>query len=377
MFLHCFKYDFIRTIRDKGLIFWMMAFPIILSTLFNLAFSNIYNNDVLRDTINIALISENEDPMFDAVLQQVTDGDKPLFKAEKMSRADAEKKLTDNDIAGIINTEDMSLIFSPDGDKTHQTILKEFVDTYRINITVIIDAYQNAPQSLDAVVATLMSDIDTPEYRSLTKGSINIMDQYFYNIIAMVAFFGSISGMLAATGNQPNLSKKAARRSLSPTPKLICVISNVLAAFLAQCVCVVLSTSYILLVLGKNLGDNIPLVYVSGMISALLGVSFGFCVGCFGKMSESAKVGITMAFTMLCCFLSGLMVPNIKADIENSLPVINRLNPAALISDLFYCLNVYDDYRVYSQRIAIIGAMIVVFTTLGFVFTRRKKYASI
>ena len=89
MFLHCFKYDFIRTIRDKGLIFWMMAFPIILSTLFNLAFSNIYNNDVLRDTINIALISENEDPMFDAVLKQVTDGDKPLFKAEKMSRADA------------------------------------------------------------------------------------------------------------------------------------------------------------------------------------------------------------------------------------------------------------------------------------------------
>ena len=378
MFLHCLKYDFKRTIRDKGLIFWMMAFPIILSTLFNLTLSNIYDNDILRSTIDIAVVAEQyEDPTFDVVLQNASNGDKPLFKAEYMDRETAEKKLKDNDIAGIVFTDDMSLEFSPDGDKTHQTILKEFVDTYRINYTVIIEAYENAPQTVEDVVYSLMSDMTSVEYKSLTNGSLNTIDQYFYNIIAMVAFFGSISGMLAATGNQPNLSKKAARKSVAPTPRIVSIISNLTAAVLAQYLCTAIAASYILFVLGKDLGKNLLLVYVSCFISAFLGVAFGFCIGCFGKMSEGAKTGITMSFTMFCCFLSGLMLPNMKAEVENFAPIINRLNPAALISDLFYCMNVYDDYRVYTERIIIIGVMIVVFTALGFIFTRRRKYASI
>ena len=122
MFLHCLKYDFKRTIRDKGLIFWMMAFPIILSTLFNLAFSNIYDNDILRDTIDIAIVQEYENPMFDMVLESATNGDKPLFKAEKTDIVTAEKKLKENEIAGIVNTDDMSVEISPDGDNTHQTL---------------------------------------------------------------------------------------------------------------------------------------------------------------------------------------------------------------------------------------------------------------
>ena len=377
MFLHCLKYDFKRTIRDKGLIFWMMAFPIILSTLFDLALSNIYDNDIIRDTIDIAIVQEYENPMFDMVLETVTNGDKPLFKAEKTDMTTAEKRLKENEIAGIVNTDDMSLVISPDGDKTHQTILKEFIDTFRIKYAVIIDAYENAQQNFDNAVNTLMADVTSVEYKSLTSGSFNIIDQYFYNVIAMVAFFGSISGMLAATGNQPNLSKKAARKSIAPTPRLVSIISNLTAAILAQYLCTALAASYILFVLGKGLGSNMLLIYVSCFISAALGVSFGFCIGCFGKMSEAAKTGITMSFTMFCCFLSGLMVPNMKANIENSAPIINRLNPAALISDLFYCMNVYDDYRVYTVRIIIISAMIVVFTALGFIFTRRRKYASI
>ena len=377
MFLHCLKYDFKRTIRDKGLIFWMMAFPIILSTLFNLAFSNIYDNDILRDTIDIAIVQEYENPMFDMVLESATNGDKPLFKAEKTDIVTAEKKLKENEIAGIVNTDDMSVEISPDGDNTHQTILKEFIDTFIINYAVIIDAYENANENFDAAVNTLMANVTSSEYKPLTDSSLNIIDQYFYNVIAMVAFFGSISGMLAATGNQPNLSKKAARKSIAPTPKLINILSNLTAAILAQYICTAISASYILFVLGKDLGSSLFLVYVSCFISSVLGVTFGFCIGCFGRMSEAAKTGITMSFTMFCCFLSGLMVPNMKANIENSAPIINRLNPAALISDLFYCMNVYDDYRVYTERLIIIGVMITVFTALGFILTRRRKYASI
>ena len=42
MFLHNLKYEFLQNIRQKELIGWMMLFPIVLATLFYVAFGNIY-----------------------------------------------------------------------------------------------------------------------------------------------------------------------------------------------------------------------------------------------------------------------------------------------------------------------------------------------
>ena len=381
MFLHNFKYDFKRTVRDKGLIFWMMAFPIILSTLFQLALSNIYDEDVLRDTINIAVVGSGdsfEDQMFSqAVSAAVQDGE-PLFKAEFTDSSEAENLLKEDKVSGVIHTDDMSRMFSPKVDTTHQTIIREFIDTYKTNATVYMEAMLSSDsKKAEELMSLVQNGVAPTAFKQLGAKSMNIIDQYFYNVIAMVAFFGSMTGMLAAVGNQPNLSKNAARKSVSPAPRGLTVASGILSAFAAQLLCVIISTTYILTVLGKYLGDNILLVYLSGAAGALLGVAFGFFIGSIGKMSEGGKTGITMSVTMLCCFLSGLMVPNIKAEIESSAPIINRLNPAALISDLFYCMNMYDDYTIYIQRLCIMLALTVVFGVLGILFTRRRKYASI
>ena len=80
---------------------------------------------------------------------------------------------------------------------------------------------------------------------------------------------------------------------------------------------------------------------------------------------------------MTCCFLSGLMVGNIKADIAAFAPWINKINPAAIISDSFYCLNVYSDYSMYIEKIVSMLILIACFTIGGFLLTRRRKYASL
>ena len=50
MFIHNFKYALKALFRDKMLIFWTFAFPIILGTFFNMAFSNIENSEKLEMT---------------------------------------------------------------------------------------------------------------------------------------------------------------------------------------------------------------------------------------------------------------------------------------------------------------------------------------
>ena len=59
MFLHNFKYSLKTLFRNKTLIFWTFAFPIILGTLFNLAFKDIEKNEML-EIIDIAVVDNSE-----------------------------------------------------------------------------------------------------------------------------------------------------------------------------------------------------------------------------------------------------------------------------------------------------------------------------
>ena len=59
MFIHNFKYALKTLFQNKILIFWTFAFPIILGTFFNMAFSNIENSEKL-DIINIAIVENDE-----------------------------------------------------------------------------------------------------------------------------------------------------------------------------------------------------------------------------------------------------------------------------------------------------------------------------
>ena len=58
MFIHNFKYSLKTLFRNKMLIFWTFAFPIILGTLFHLAFSNISKTETF-DAIDIAIVKND------------------------------------------------------------------------------------------------------------------------------------------------------------------------------------------------------------------------------------------------------------------------------------------------------------------------------
>ena len=59
MFIHNLKYTIKTLFRNKILIFWTFAFPIILGIFFNMAFSNIESDEVLK-VFDIAVV-DNDD----------------------------------------------------------------------------------------------------------------------------------------------------------------------------------------------------------------------------------------------------------------------------------------------------------------------------
>ncbi|MFR1841187.1 MAG: ABC transporter permease [Oscillospiraceae bacterium] len=376
MFFHNFKYSLKNAFRQKEFLFWILAFPIILGTFFYVAFNSMYEKESMFNKIPVAIVENTENTAFKEVIKELSSGEDAMFDSKFTDSQTALDMLKTNDIIGIINVDsELSLTVSNDGIK--QTIIKSFLDQYQIRESIIMETVNNNPQNLQSVVDAMSQEINCNESLFLSNGNMDAYIQYFYNLIAMAAFFGSISGLYIAINNQGNLSAIAARKCISPTNKLTSITASLLASFVAQVICVSIGITYILFILKVDMGDKIPMVYLSGAVGSLTGVTMGFFIGSFGRLNQNVKMAISMSVTMLSCFLSGLMVGNMKSVIEMYAPIVNRINPAALISDLFYCLNIYNDYRRYTEKFVTLLILSVIFTIGGFLLTRRKKYASL
>lgn len=376
MFLHNLKYEFLQTLRQKEIIGWMMIFPIVLSTLFNLAFGNLYEKDIAFSEIPVAVVEIQSDSTFKTVMDELSSGDNALFDTQYTDEATAKKLLKNGDINSIIYVDsELSMAVSANG--LMPSITRSFLEQYETQKAVITETIKNNPEKLQDVINVLSAEINCVDTIPLTNGNMNPYASYFQNLIAMVALFGTTSGLFAATSNQGNLSAIGARKCVSPAHKLKSTIASFLSAFFVQTLCTFLCITYIQFILNIDMGDKIAMLYISGAIGSFTGTSLGFLIGSIGKISEGAKVGICMSVIMGCCFLSGLMVGEMKAIIAEHCPIINKINPAALISDLFYCLTIYNDYSRYTQIIISLISMSFIFLAGGFLLTRRKKYASI
>lgn len=378
MFWHIFKTEIKATVREKSFIFWMMAFPIILGTFFHLAFSNVYDTETLIDTVPAAIVEKTENKAFNEAIKAVSTGDEAILDIEYTDENSALDLLEKGEIEAIVYVDEkISMTVPPNGSNINQTIIKEFLDTYRINEAVITDTMQNNPQKINEVITALTSEFTGNKNISLTDGNMDTYEAFFFNLIAMVATFGMLTGLYAAISNQANLSDCAMRRCVAPTHKLTSITASILARFIAQSASVITAITYIKFVLGHELCDNIVLIYLSGIIGTFTAISMGFFIGSIGKLAENIKIGISISVTMILCFFSGLMAGNMKIIIEENFPILNRISPAALICDLYYCLNMYDDYNMYIQKVLSLLIIAVIFIFGGFLLTRRKKYASL
>ena len=152
------------------------------------------------------------------------------------------------------------------------------------------------------------------------------------------------------------------------------------ASFAAQAIlsfgCNFIAMVYLYYGLGVKFGVGI------GMMTLILltGVMAGMGAGCFvGSVcrSESMAAPLTAAVMMFFCFMSGLMIGGMRGVVELYCPWFNHINPAAMITDSFYVLNMYGSNERFIGNMLELSGMAIVFISLGALFTGRKKYAAL
>lgn len=379
--LHLLKYRFIQTVRDYPIMFWALAFPLILGTFFYFSFGSAGldgTGDYEWDPIKVAIIEEDlsskNAESFQAFLEKLEPD--TLDIQDISSESDAIKALKEETILGIYYVDDIpSLSVGKNG--INESILSSLLKNYNQNAAMIQKIAMTHPEKMGAAIEAMKDYHLETRNESLGGKTLDPNVQYFFALIAYACLSGAFLGVRSSLDSQANLSALGARRSITPTHKLKLILVDMTVLFIIHFINILVLNLYLIKVLGVSLGDNISALLVVDFMGSMIGVSLGIAFGCLGKLSTDMKQGLTVAITLIPGFLAGLMFGNMKNIIELHCPIINRLNPAAVLSDAFYCMSVYNDAHRFARSIGILAIMSALFLLIAYLGIRRERYDSI
>ena len=183
--------------------------------------------------------------------------------------------------------------------------------------------------------------------------------------------------MEAMNQSLPNMDSKGKRVSISPNSKKTTILSSLLASYIVQLLGVFLLFLFLLLFLKIDFGDNLLLAIILSIISSLAGLSIGVIVSVLFKTNENTKVGIIIAISMISSFFSGMMGITMKYIVDKNIPLLNKINPANMVTDGFYSLYYYDTLDRYIFNIISLLVFSSILLIISGLVLRRQKYDSI
>lgn len=378
MFFHNFKYSLKILLKNRMLIFWTFAFPIILGTFFNMAFSNIENSEKF-DCINIAIVETqefNDNEIYKNAFKELSkDGDNKLFNIKYVDEEKAKELLDNEEISGyLIYNGSSKIVIKKNG--VNETIFKTAVDEINQSYGVINDLIQNDTSKIYSRIQDTLKQSDS-NIIDISSNKLSYTMIEYYSLIAMSCMYGGILAMFVINQNLANMSNKGKRVSVSPTKKSTLVFSGVLASYITQILGILLLFLYTIFVLKVDYGQNLGLVILLALIGSLAGLSLGTGVATLVKSNDNVKSSIILSITMVGSFLAGMMGITMKYVVDTNAPIINKINPVSMITDGLYSLYYYptlDRYWFDITSLLVFSGLLILISAIQL---RRQKYDSI
>lgn len=285
----------------------------------------------------------------------------------------------------LILSEPLKLVIKENG--INQTVLKfvieEINETEEIVKNMVASKALETSMSDNSFYQTIYEKIEEWQKEKQTE-LVNISNQNlsytmieFYTLIAMTCLYGGILGLYLINQNLANQSSNGKRISISPTKKGNVIVTSALAGYTVQLIGIALLFFYTICFLKIDYGENIFLIILLTLVGCFAGLSLGIMIASVFKTNENTKTGIVIAFTMLCCFLSGMMGITMKYIVDKNLPILNQINPASMITDGFYSLYYYDTFDRYFFNLISLCIFSFLMLALSIRSLRRQTYDSI
>ena len=422
---HLILFNLKVLVSNRSLVFWTLAFPILLGILFKVALGDIVNKEAF-DTVPVAVVNSQvyKDSAFKIAFDEltktgdssVTGSDKPLLRVTEVSDLDVGKKQLQNEkvdgIVEITGTPSEGMVKDTQAKLTittnglNQTILKIILDeiTQRVDmistltereITTQLAASMPRPANptLNPVgsppvapafnteqIAKSVQDQLSPSgfiLQDRSPKSMDLLMAEFFSLVAMAALYGGMFSLTIMNNAQPPLGVIGRRIAVSPTSKAKLIISGIITSYLVELIGLLALLALCHFLFQVDFGANWGLTVLLASVGALAGLSFGAAISTLVPGGENAKIGVLIAVTMLGAMLAGMMGGAMRYAVDFRFPMVNKFNPVALITDGYYNLFFHPGYDGYWQDIVILLVISAVLLGASVIVLRRQRYDSL
>ena len=348
------------TFKNKGLIFWTFAFPIILGTLFYAAFSNIKTQEEI-DPIKVAIVVNDDNPLYPVysnILDNLKNEDKNLLETSYYeSRDEAAAQIGDDNAVGVI-------VFETDTDYPKFVVEKSEFDQ-----TIVQNVLTEIEQAM-----VVGRPFEMPEIKNTYERDFEFTMIEYYSLFAMACLYGGMIATKALDKNLANMTASGKRIAVASVSKTKIILGSLFTSYVTQLVGLALLFVWMTLVLKIDFGANLPYIIMYTALGALLGLALGTFVSAVFKVKENSKDGILTAVTMIGCFFAGMMGPTMKYIADTNMSFINKINPAAIITDGYYALSTYGPNERFFSDILSILICCAILSAVSIFVLRRQKY---
>ena len=390
MFYQNLKYSLKILLRNKALIFWTFAFPIILGLFFNLAFQNIEKKEQLQ-VIDIAIINSNDynnNKIVKESLNELTKGKNKLFNIQLTDEKTSKDLLKNNKIIGYLTFKENQVNITVKNSGVEETILKQVLEQIQTNSKIINKKVEkeiseqvatNKKINYEQIYQNALSLLNENNIKinNISNKNLSYTMIEYYTLIAMACLYGALISMFIINYQLPNMNSTGKRISASPINKTKQLISSLLPAYIVQIIGLLLLFLFTIFILKVDYGKNLLYVIITSLCGALSGLSLGVATSTLFKTNENAKTGIIIAITMLFCFLSGMMGITMKYIIDKNIPLLNMINPANMITDALYSLYYYNTFDRFYKDILSLLIFSFIMILISIKGLRRQKYDNI
>lgn len=349
-FLRELKYTAISMISTVQGMFWTVAYPILLSSLFFVIFSAISTRG-LSTAINTGITKTNPHRV---ILNFI-----PIVHVISMEQDAADAALHEGSIQVFI-ADDLSIRIYKDG--TAQTIVKNIVEQIK---------------QTDALGIPITPSVYRKRFIDSKDEQNNSMMILFYSLLAMVSIYSMFGAISIPERMQANISKLAVRMSAAPIKRFRLYLSGVLFFVCFNLASNLLYIGYVMLVLKLNLITDFAVTVPLLIYANLFGTAFGLCIGSIPKLTENTKVMIGVFSSLFLSFLSGMMSVSVKTALDASVPILSKINPIALFTDTLYNINILHEYDSASLFFIVYSGFIALFLSIAFFNAREVQYDSL
>lgn len=404
MMLMTFKTYLKVALRNRSIVFWVLAFPLIMMFMFQLMFSDV--SDLMHVDPQPMAVAEDTNWNRCAGAAQVTKAlsgsdegadnngsgtkNNGLIIAKPVPDVDAAKRMVaDGKVKGYLYVDDngalrmavADTVVAVDDEYTSalMTAIEYSLQRYNETGRVVgaIEADNHIAMSDPRFISSIGSMSSFTRHVSATKTNPHRFARYYFSMLGMACLLGATISIYLVTLTQANLSALGIRSSVSPLHKVRQAGATLLASWCLSFMCLLIAFLVLRFVVGVGIGGREPAAVLAIVASTLMSSAMGLVIGALPKLSIRNKLALNV---LLTCFLSlftglyGTQAMQVADNLRRTMPVVSRLNPARQVSDLFYDLLYCDNYRPFADGVTLIVATALVFILLAVTMLRRQRY---